>query len=84
MITSLSDSSSPLRPTPALPIDDDEMSCWDEVVAGPGPLWLAAGGGVGLGDASRVDSTAGATLSMLLVLLMELWWWCVEISGPAG
>jgi hypothetical protein len=74
MITSLSDSSPPLRvPPPALPLDVAETICWAAVVT-VGPLWLAAeGGGVGLGDASRVESTAGGTLPMLLLLLlMEL------------
>lgn len=84
MITSLSDSSPPLRaPPPALPLDVAETICWavggttaDVTVVGtaPGPLWLAAeGGGVGLGDASRVGSTACGTLPLLLLLLlMEL------------
>jgi hypothetical protein len=79
MITSLSDSSPPLRvPPPALPLEDAETICWAAVVTVvgtvPGPLWLAAdGGGVGLGDASRVESTPGGTLPMLLLLLlMEL------------
>lgn len=81
MITSLSDSSPPLRaPPPPLPLDVAETICWGGggtitvvvvVCTGPGPLWpTAEGGGVGLGDASRVGSTAGG--SLLLVLLLEL------------
>jgi hypothetical protein len=81
MITSLSDSSPPLRaPPPPLPLDVAETICWaiggtiavvTVVGTDPGPLWLAAeGGGVGLGDASRVGSTTGGTLPMLLLLLL--------------
>lgn len=83
MITSLSDSSPPLRvPPPPLPLDVAETICWGTggttavvVVVGtdPGPLWpVAEGGGVGLGDASRVGSTAGGTLPVLLLLLLLL------------
>lgn len=76
MITSLSDSSPP-------PLDVAETICCGaggaSAVVGtePGPPWPAEGGGVRIGDASNVGSTAGGTLPvlviLLLLLLLELW-----------
>lgn len=83
MITSLSDSSPPLRaPPPPLPLDVAETSCCGtggaiavvlDVGTDTGPLWpVAEGGGVGFGDASNVGSTAGGTLPVLVILLLLL------------